>query len=40
VLGLRQVGRIAPGLPADIVVLDDNLEIERVLVGGEALVAA
>jgi N-acetylglucosamine-6-phosphate deacetylase len=40
VLGLSAVGRLATGLPADIVVLDDNLEIERVLVGGEARVAA
>jgi N-acetylglucosamine-6-phosphate deacetylase len=40
VLGLRRVGRIADGLPADIVVLDDNLEIERVLVAGEDRVAA
>jgi N-acetylglucosamine-6-phosphate deacetylase len=33
---LRQptVGRLAPGLPADIVVLTDELEIERVLVEG------
>jgi N-acetylglucosamine-6-phosphate deacetylase len=34
------VGRIDPGAPADIVVIDDNLEIERVLVGGEERVAA
>jgi N-acetylglucosamine-6-phosphate deacetylase len=40
VLGLRKIGRIAEGMPADLVVLDDNLEIERVLVGGEARVAA
>jgi N-acetylglucosamine-6-phosphate deacetylase len=40
VLGLRKVGAIAVGHPADLVVLDDNLEIERVLVGGEARVAA
>jgi N-acetylglucosamine-6-phosphate deacetylase len=33
-------GRIALGAPADIVVLDDNLEIERVLVRGEARVVA
>jgi N-acetylglucosamine-6-phosphate deacetylase len=35
VLGLRDVGRLGPGLPADVVVLDDRLEIERVLVGSE-----
>jgi N-acetylglucosamine-6-phosphate deacetylase len=28
------------GLPADLLVLDDNLEIERVLIGGEARVVA
>ena len=33
-------GRIAAGAPADLVVLSDELEIERVLVGGEARVAA
>jgi N-acetylglucosamine-6-phosphate deacetylase len=33
---LRQpsVGRIAPGLPADLVVLTDELEVERVLIEG------
>jgi N-acetylglucosamine-6-phosphate deacetylase len=40
VLGLPTVGRLARRLPADIVVLNDNLELERVLVGGEALVVA
>jgi N-acetylglucosamine-6-phosphate deacetylase len=40
VLGARNVGRLAVGLPADLVVLDDNLEIERVCVGGEAHVVA
>ncbi|HZT45225.1 MAG TPA: N-acetylglucosamine-6-phosphate deacetylase [Gaiellaceae bacterium] len=33
-------GRIEPGAPADLVVLSEELEIERVLVGGEAHVAA
>ena len=33
-------GRLEVGLPADVVILDDNLEIERVLVGGEARVVA
>ena len=32
-------GRLGIGLPADIVVLDDGLEVERVLVGGETRVA-
>jgi N-acetylglucosamine-6-phosphate deacetylase len=40
VLGIGTVGRLGPGLPADIVVVDDNLEIERVYVAGEARVAA
>ena len=33
-------GALGAGAPADVVVLDDNLEISRVLVGGEELVAA
>jgi N-acetylglucosamine-6-phosphate deacetylase len=33
-------GRIEVGAPADLVVLGDDLEIERVLVGGESVVAA
>jgi N-acetylglucosamine-6-phosphate deacetylase len=33
------LGRLAPGAPADVVVLDDNLEIVRVLVGGGDRVA-
>jgi N-acetylglucosamine-6-phosphate deacetylase len=38
-LGETEVGRLQVGLPADIVVLDDELAIERVLVGGEVHVA-
>ena len=38
-LRFPSVGRIAPGMPADIVVLTDDLEIERVLVGGTDRVA-
>jgi len=34
------VGRIEVGGPADVVVLSEELEVERVLVGGEARVAA
>ena len=34
------LGTIGPGADADVVVLDDTLEIRRVLVGGEALAAA
>jgi N-acetylglucosamine-6-phosphate deacetylase len=40
VIGETSVGRIDAGLPADVVVLDDNLEIEKVFVGGRALVVA
>ena len=40
VLGLDDVGRLAVGMPADVAVLDDNLEIERVLVGGVERVVA
>jgi N-acetylglucosamine-6-phosphate deacetylase len=39
-IGLRGTGRLTVGGPADIVHLDDNLEVERVFVGGEALVVA
>jgi N-acetylglucosamine-6-phosphate deacetylase len=39
-IGLPEVGRLDNGLPADLIVLDDNLEIERVLVGGEDRVVA
>jgi N-acetylglucosamine-6-phosphate deacetylase len=34
------LGSLTPGAPADLVVLDDALEIRSVLVGGEALVVA
>jgi N-acetylglucosamine-6-phosphate deacetylase len=40
VLGLPDIGRLAPGAPADVVVVDDNLQIERVLVGGQERVVA
>ena len=40
VLGLHDVGRLLPNLPADIVVIDDNLRIERVLVQGQERVVA
>ncbi len=39
VLGDPELGRIDVGLPADLVVLTDRIEIERVLVGGEVRVA-
>ena len=35
----RDLGRLGIGRRADVVVLDDNLEIERVLVAGETRVA-
>jgi len=40
VLGALDVGRLAPGVAADIVVVDDNLQIERVLLGGQERVVA
>jgi N-acetylglucosamine-6-phosphate deacetylase len=40
VLGAPDLGRLDVRLPADLVVLDDNLEIERVCVGGEDRVVA
>jgi N-acetylglucosamine-6-phosphate deacetylase len=40
VLGLPDVGRLAPGAVADVVVVDDNLQIERVVVGGQERVVA
>ena len=40
VIGLAAPGRLDVGLPADLVVLDDSLEIERVCVGGKARVVA
>jgi N-acetylglucosamine-6-phosphate deacetylase len=40
ILGLDDIGSIGIGRPADVVVLDDNLEVETVLVGGEARVVA
>jgi N-acetylglucosamine-6-phosphate deacetylase len=39
VLGRRDLGRLAPGAPADVVVLDDRLEVVRVLVDGGERVA-
>src|SRR5262249_12428510 len=39
VLGLEETGRLDVGLPADIVVLDDEVEIARVLVAGDVHVA-
>jgi N-acetylglucosamine-6-phosphate deacetylase len=35
IAGLPELGTLAPGCSADVVVLDDSLEIIRVLVRGE-----
>jgi N-acetylglucosamine-6-phosphate deacetylase len=39
VLGLPTLGRLFPGGPADVTVLDDRLEVVRAIVGGETRVA-
>ena len=39
IAGRPDLGRLAPGAPADVVVLDDHLEIVRVLVDGGERVA-
>jgi N-acetylglucosamine-6-phosphate deacetylase len=39
IVGREDLGRLAVGAPADIVVLDDRLEVQRVLVAGGAHVA-
>jgi N-acetylglucosamine-6-phosphate deacetylase len=36
VAGRPELGRLAVGAPADVVVLDDRLDVQRTLVGGEA----
>jgi N-acetylglucosamine-6-phosphate deacetylase len=40
IAGRADLGRLAPGAPGDVVVLDDRLAIRRVLVDGAAHVAA
>jgi N-acetylglucosamine-6-phosphate deacetylase len=40
VIAEPNAGRLDVGLAADVVVLDDSLEIERVVLGGEARVVA
>jgi N-acetylglucosamine-6-phosphate deacetylase len=37
--GRPDLGRLEPGAPADVVVLDDRLEVQRVLLGGVASAA-
>jgi N-acetylglucosamine-6-phosphate deacetylase len=39
IAGHPELGTLAPGSAADVVVLDDSLEIQRVLVGGEDALA-
>jgi N-acetylglucosamine-6-phosphate deacetylase len=39
IVGRADLGRLAPDSPADVVVLDDNLEISRALIDGRPLVA-
>jgi len=39
VLGIPHLGRLFPGGPADVVVLDDRIEVVRAIVGGETRVA-
>jgi N-acetylglucosamine-6-phosphate deacetylase len=39
-LGRNELGVLAPGTPADIVVLDDGLRVTRTLVGGRELFSA
>ena len=39
IAGRPDLGRLVPGAPADVVVLDDDLEIVRVLVAGGERVA-
>jgi N-acetylglucosamine-6-phosphate deacetylase len=39
IVGAADLGTLAVGSPADVVLLTDRLEIDRVYVGGEALVA-
>jgi N-acetylglucosamine-6-phosphate deacetylase len=36
----RDLGRLAPGAPADLLILDDRLELQGVFVGGKVRVAA
>ena len=37
IAGRPDLGRLAVGAPADVVVLDDRLEVQRVLVAGVAV---
>jgi N-acetylglucosamine-6-phosphate deacetylase len=39
IVGREDLGRLAVGAPADIVVLDDRLEVQRTLVAGGEHVA-
>jgi len=39
ILGVPHLGRLVPGGPADVTVIDDRLEVVRAIVGGETRVA-
>jgi N-acetylglucosamine-6-phosphate deacetylase len=39
ILGVPHLGRLVPGGPADVTVIDDRLEVVRAIVGGESRVA-
>jgi N-acetylglucosamine-6-phosphate deacetylase len=39
ILGVPHLGRLFPGGPADVTVIDDRLEVARAIVGGETRVA-
>jgi N-acetylglucosamine-6-phosphate deacetylase len=36
----RDLGRLAPGGPADVLILDDRLDLRAVFVGGKERIAA
>jgi N-acetylglucosamine-6-phosphate deacetylase len=40
VIGLPTLSRLDVDFPADVIVLDDNLELDRVFIGGQARVVA
>jgi N-acetylglucosamine-6-phosphate deacetylase len=36
-LGRPDIGSLAPGTPADVVVMDDALQVRRTLIGGQVV---